>query len=305
MGLRNGILIRIRKKHIRIGNKFDCVEGVTPWCVFVCEWISIDNQLGEGPCRSEHPIANTSCSQRSVRCIFTSPRKTGSVHASVWNALLLIGGSSSLVNSIIVCSVVKASIDGGRSMIGQLPMTSCVRLVSTLMDSGILEISHIIMCSVWRFAITAILGGNSLNLGMSFNVRYSIPVHWSRHTGRVASVSHPRRLGSKFCSDDSDPNVSNNSRNLMKFDSAMVFNLCIFPIDMDSCVNTELWFSAESCVLPSSVRFSNYVNSPIHDGILSAITPYARRVCTCVLISNIPMGIARSIRGFPSVSADW
>jgi len=28
MGLRNGILIRIRKKHIRIGNKFDCVEGV-------------------------------------------------------------------------------------------------------------------------------------------------------------------------------------------------------------------------------------------------------------------------------------
>jgi len=29
MGLRNGILIRIRKKHIRIGNKFDCVEGVT------------------------------------------------------------------------------------------------------------------------------------------------------------------------------------------------------------------------------------------------------------------------------------
>ena len=30
MGLRNGILIRIRKKHIRIRNKFDCVEGVTP-----------------------------------------------------------------------------------------------------------------------------------------------------------------------------------------------------------------------------------------------------------------------------------
>ena len=30
MGLRNGILIRIRKKHIRIGNKFDCVEGVSP-----------------------------------------------------------------------------------------------------------------------------------------------------------------------------------------------------------------------------------------------------------------------------------
>jgi len=28
MGLRNGILIRIRKKHIRIGNKFDYVEGV-------------------------------------------------------------------------------------------------------------------------------------------------------------------------------------------------------------------------------------------------------------------------------------
>jgi hypothetical protein len=28
MGLRSGILIRIRKKHIRIGNKFDCVEGV-------------------------------------------------------------------------------------------------------------------------------------------------------------------------------------------------------------------------------------------------------------------------------------
>jgi len=28
MGLRNGILIRKRKKHIRIGNKFDCVEGV-------------------------------------------------------------------------------------------------------------------------------------------------------------------------------------------------------------------------------------------------------------------------------------
>ena len=28
MGLRNGILIRIRKKHIRIGNKFDFVEGV-------------------------------------------------------------------------------------------------------------------------------------------------------------------------------------------------------------------------------------------------------------------------------------
>jgi len=25
----NGILIRIRKKHIRIGNKFDCVEGVS------------------------------------------------------------------------------------------------------------------------------------------------------------------------------------------------------------------------------------------------------------------------------------
>jgi len=29
MGLRNGILIRIRKKHNRIGNKFDFVEGVT------------------------------------------------------------------------------------------------------------------------------------------------------------------------------------------------------------------------------------------------------------------------------------
>jgi len=29
MGLRNGISIGIRKKHIRIGNKFDCVEGVT------------------------------------------------------------------------------------------------------------------------------------------------------------------------------------------------------------------------------------------------------------------------------------
>jgi len=29
MGLRNGILIRIRKKHIRIGNKFDYVEGVS------------------------------------------------------------------------------------------------------------------------------------------------------------------------------------------------------------------------------------------------------------------------------------
>ena len=37
MGLRNGILIRIRKKHIRIGNKFDCVEGVSvgnSWSVF-------------------------------------------------------------------------------------------------------------------------------------------------------------------------------------------------------------------------------------------------------------------------------
>jgi len=30
MGLRNGISIGIRKKHIRIGNKFDCVEGVRP-----------------------------------------------------------------------------------------------------------------------------------------------------------------------------------------------------------------------------------------------------------------------------------
>jgi len=30
MGLRNGISIGIREKHIRIGNKFDCVEGVTP-----------------------------------------------------------------------------------------------------------------------------------------------------------------------------------------------------------------------------------------------------------------------------------
>ena len=29
MGLRTGISIGIRKKHIRIGNKFDCVEGVT------------------------------------------------------------------------------------------------------------------------------------------------------------------------------------------------------------------------------------------------------------------------------------
>jgi len=29
MGLRNGISIEIRKKHIRIGNKFDCVEGAT------------------------------------------------------------------------------------------------------------------------------------------------------------------------------------------------------------------------------------------------------------------------------------
>jgi len=28
MGLRNGISLGIRKKHIRIGNKFDCVEGV-------------------------------------------------------------------------------------------------------------------------------------------------------------------------------------------------------------------------------------------------------------------------------------
>ena len=27
MGLRNGISLEIRKKHIRIGNKFDCVEG--------------------------------------------------------------------------------------------------------------------------------------------------------------------------------------------------------------------------------------------------------------------------------------
>jgi len=29
MSLRNGILIRIRKKNIRIGNKLDCVEGVS------------------------------------------------------------------------------------------------------------------------------------------------------------------------------------------------------------------------------------------------------------------------------------
>jgi len=29
MGLRNGISLGTRKKHIRIGNKFDCVEGVT------------------------------------------------------------------------------------------------------------------------------------------------------------------------------------------------------------------------------------------------------------------------------------
>jgi hypothetical protein len=28
MGLRNGISLGIRKKHIRFGNKFDCVEGV-------------------------------------------------------------------------------------------------------------------------------------------------------------------------------------------------------------------------------------------------------------------------------------
>jgi len=35
MGLRNGILIKIRKKHIRIGNKFDCVEGV----IRAVEWI--------------------------------------------------------------------------------------------------------------------------------------------------------------------------------------------------------------------------------------------------------------------------
>ena len=34
MGLRNGILIRIRKKHIRIGNKFDCVEGVSRGTLF-------------------------------------------------------------------------------------------------------------------------------------------------------------------------------------------------------------------------------------------------------------------------------
>jgi len=31
MGLRNGSSLGIRKKHIRIGNKFDCVEGVTNW----------------------------------------------------------------------------------------------------------------------------------------------------------------------------------------------------------------------------------------------------------------------------------
>jgi len=29
MVLRNGISLGIRKKHIRIGKKFDCVEGVT------------------------------------------------------------------------------------------------------------------------------------------------------------------------------------------------------------------------------------------------------------------------------------
>jgi len=28
MGLRNGIPLKIRKKHIRIGNKFDGVEGI-------------------------------------------------------------------------------------------------------------------------------------------------------------------------------------------------------------------------------------------------------------------------------------
>jgi len=77
-----------------------------------------------------------------------------------------------------------------------------------------------------------------LKLGMSFNIRHSIPVHWSRHTGSVMSVSHPLR--SNFCRDDSDPNVSGNSLNLMKFDNAMVFNLSIFPIDMGSCVKTEL-----------------------------------------------------------------
>jgi len=31
-GLRNGIILGIKKKHIRIGNKFDCVEGVK--CMF-------------------------------------------------------------------------------------------------------------------------------------------------------------------------------------------------------------------------------------------------------------------------------
>jgi len=92
---------------------------------------------------------------REIMLFIGKPMGRSIMISNVLNALLLIGGSSLWVNTIIVCSVVKASIDGGRSMIGQLPMTSCVRLVSTPIDSGILEIAHIIMCSVWRFAITS------------------------------------------------------------------------------------------------------------------------------------------------------
>ena len=48
MGLQNGISIGIRKKHIRIENKFDCVEGVTPVAGSIFQPLSLTQKSGSG-----------------------------------------------------------------------------------------------------------------------------------------------------------------------------------------------------------------------------------------------------------------
>ena len=45
MGLRNGISLGKRKKHIRIGNKFDCVEGVKHVDFLRLLWVLADKQM--------------------------------------------------------------------------------------------------------------------------------------------------------------------------------------------------------------------------------------------------------------------
>ena len=127
MGLRNGISLGIRKKHIRLGNKFDCVEGVSvPRYILVLRTSSKTSL--SSPCL-KNPIIRYSMTKCKFFHSQKSRDKTCSTGTMMWHTL----GK----NESSMCQILSSHIVAVTPNVGLEPTTTRLTILSPTELTGL------------------------------------------------------------------------------------------------------------------------------------------------------------------------